>query len=272
MPSLVLALALAAALVHACWNLLIGRAEDSELATAVALVAGVLLFAPVAVLGGHVCAGAIPYLVATNVLEGGYFALLARGYDAGRASAVYPVARGSAPVLVLLVSVAAGQHLDTGEVAGVVAIAAGVVVLRSGAALSRSALTLGLATAGCIAGYTLVDKAGLRHADPLPYLELAMTVPALAYATLVVRRRSWATARRAVSPASVAAGVGVFTAYALTLAALARGTAAPVAAVRETGIVFLTAISAVVFHERIGRRQWLGALTIAVGVMAVALA
>ena len=270
-PIVVLGLVLASALVHAGWNLLLGRAEDSEAATAVALVAGVIVFAPVAFSVGTVSRAATPYVVGSAAFELGYFVLLARAYNTGRASMSYPVARGFAPALVLILSVGAGQSVSATQIAAIGLIATGVTVLRTTGRMSRSGFALGVATAACIAGYTLVDKVGLRHADPLPYLELAMLVPALGYVTMVVRRKGAPAVRRFLSAASVLAGVGVFAAYGLTLAALARGAAAPVAAVRETGIVFLTAMSALILKEPISPRQWIGAIVVTSGVAVIAL-
>lgn len=276
MSPLVLGLVLAAAVVHATWNLLLGRAPDIEAATAVAVVAGLVLFTPVAVstwerTDAAVTHRAVPFLVASALFELGYFALLARSYGTGRPSAVYPVARGSAPVLVLAASLLTGQAISAAAVGGVLAIAAGVVVLRLTPGLTRTGLVLGIATGCCVAGYTLVDFHGLRYADPLPYLELAMTVPALGCVALVARRKGWPALRDAVSAPTVLAGVGVFGAYSLALAALAHGAAAPVAAVRETGIVILTVLSAVFGHEPVSRRQWLGVLVVTSGVMTIAL-
>src|SRR3954471_13502120 len=91
------ALAVSSAFVHALWNLLLARARDSEAATAVALVVGALAFAPVAVLTWDVSSATIPYLAISAALELAYFALLARAYEHGELSLVYPVARGSAP-------------------------------------------------------------------------------------------------------------------------------------------------------------------------------
>jgi drug/metabolite transporter (DMT)-like permease len=267
---LVVGLALAAAVVHATWNLLLSQAPDTEAATAVALVSGVVLFAPVALLAGTVQSRAVPYLLVSNVLEFTYFAVLARAYDRGQASSIYPVARGSAPVLVLLVSLATGAHIDPAELTGVLLVAAGVVVLSAEPGTARRGLGLGAVAGVCIAAYTLVDKAGLRYADPLPYLSAALTCPALAYLAILVRRKSWAAIRITVRPTSVLAGVGVFAAYGLTLAALSRGAAAPVAAVRETSIVILTALTALVLRQPVRRRQWLGGLVVAAGVVAIA--
>jgi drug/metabolite transporter (DMT)-like permease len=67
------------------------------------------------------------------------------------------------------------------------------------------------------------------------------------------------------------AGLGMFGAYALALAALARAAAAPVAAVRESSVVIATALAALVLHERVDRRRWAGAVLVAAGVAAIAL-
>jgi drug/metabolite transporter (DMT)-like permease len=108
----------------------------------------------------------------------------------------------------------------------------------------------------------------LEHADALPYLELVLIVPALAYASWVGRTRL----RAAFDGRAALAGVGMFGAYALTLAALRLAAAAPVAAVRETSIVIATLLGAIVLHEAVGRARLFGALAIAAGVAAIALA
>ncbi len=275
MPPVAFALALAAAFVHAGWNLLLGRADDSEAATSAAMLVGAVVFAPVALVSGHVTAAAWPFLVASNLLELGYIAVLARAYNEGRASAVYPIARGSAPVLVLLASIVLGRGADAAQLVGVGLVAGGVVLLRARASsergVSRAGLLLGLAVGTCIAGYTLVDKSGLQHASPLPYLELAMIGPALGYFALVVHRSGISAVCRAVNRSTVAAGVGLFGAYGLVLLALARSAAAPVAAVRETSVVILTVMSAVWLHETVRRRQWVAVIVIGVGIATLAL-
>jgi drug/metabolite transporter (DMT)-like permease len=266
MPASALLLALAAALVHAVWNMLLAGARDSQAATGVAMAIGCLAFAPVALLAWNVRAGAWPYVGASAVLELLYFALLALAYSRFELSAVYPLARGSAPVIVLLVSaIALGASLSFWAVLGILLVAAGVVLAR-GAGAGQPLLALAVGAA--IAGYTLVDKEGLRHADPLPYLELVLVVPAVAYLAWIGRRR----ARAALGWRSAVAGVGMFGAYALVLAALRLAAAAPVAAVRETSIVIAVVLGALVLHEPVGRRRSLGAVAIVAGVAAIALA
>ncbi|MEA2439136.1 MAG: hypothetical protein QOH76_560, partial [Thermoleophilaceae bacterium] len=102
MPASALGLALAAALVHAVWNLLLAGARDSQAATAVGMCVGCLLFAPA--LLGDVESGVWPWVVASSALELAYFALLALAYSRFSLSGVYPLARGSAPVFVLVVA------------------------------------------------------------------------------------------------------------------------------------------------------------------------
>ncbi|MDQ2982212.1 MAG: EamA family transporter, partial [Actinomycetota bacterium] len=112
MPLTALALALAAAFVHALWNLLLARARDIEAATAVALLVAVAAFAFPAAAFWNVDRRVWPFLVGSAALELVYFALLAAGYRRAEFSVVYPIARGSAPVLVLGVAVA-GLHAST---------------------------------------------------------------------------------------------------------------------------------------------------------------
>jgi drug/metabolite transporter (DMT)-like permease len=73
-------------------------------------------------------------------------------------------------------------------------------------------------------------------------------------------------------PSTALAGLGMFGAYALALAALARAAAAPVAAVRESSVVIATALAAVVLREHVDRRRWAGAVLVVAGIAAIALA
>ena len=100
MPTAALFLALAAAGLHAFWNLVIARARDVEAATAVVLALSIVLYAPVAALTWDVERDVWPYAVASAVLELAYVVLLAAAYRRADLSVVYPVARGVAPVLV----------------------------------------------------------------------------------------------------------------------------------------------------------------------------
>ena len=188
MPPLAFTLALAAAFLHAFWNILLARARDVESATAVALIAAVVVFAPVTVLRFDAEWAVWPFIVVTSLLQLLYFALLATAYRKAELSFVYPVARGVAPALVLVVSVIVlGHGTSAAQVAGVVLVGVGVLLVRG---LKRPAdshaLAFALGIAFVIAAYTLLDKRGITHASPITYLELSMVPAALAYACATV--------------------------------------------------------------------------------------
>jgi drug/metabolite transporter (DMT)-like permease len=266
MPATALVFALSAAVFHALWNLLLARAPDVEAAAAVALITAEVVFAPVAVVLWHADAGVWPWLVGSGLFELAYFALLATAYGRAPLSVVYPVARGGAPVLVLAVSVVAlGQGTSARQVGAVALVVVGVLLVRGLRHPDPKGLVFGLAIACCIAGYTLIDKHGIRHAGPITYLELSMIAPTLAYAGAVVRAKP-ASVRAAVGAPAIVAGLATFVAYAFVLAALSRASAASVAAVRETSVVVATALAAVVLKERVGPARLLGALAVVVGV------
>jgi drug/metabolite transporter (DMT)-like permease len=269
MPLTAFCLALGAASVHALWNLLLARAKDPEAATAVALVTSVIVFAPVAPFVWELQAEAWPYLLVTGCLQLLYFALLITGYRKADVSVVYPVARGVAPVLVLLAGVVVlGHGTSVTQAAGVVLVGLGVLAIRGfrrGADLVGVAF--GLAIAAVIASYTLVDKRGLDYASPVAYLEVSMILPAVLYAAWVARMRGGTVALRAeLTRSSVVAGIATFGAYALVLAALERASAASVAAVRETSVVIATLLAVLVLKEQVGPVRLGGAVLVAAGV------
>jgi drug/metabolite transporter (DMT)-like permease len=258
--------------LHATWNLLTARATDSVTGTAVALAAGALVLAPIAAAAGHLHDAALPYAAASIAFELAYFALLATAYDRAPLSVIYPLARGAAPVLVLLVSaLALGVGLSAAQVAGVGLVALGVLLVRGlRDRPSPTDLALALGVAACLAGYTLVDKESLRHASPLPYLEVVLAPTALVYLLVVLWRRGRAQVRAAVTPSVLVAGVGMFAAYALTLAALRIAPAAAVAAVRECSVVIATGLAAVFLGEAVGPERAAGAVVVTVGIVVLA--
>lgn len=276
MPVDAFVLALGSASLHALWNVLLARERDIHAATAVAMVAAVVAFAPIAALRWDVDDRVWPYIAVTSLLQLVYFGLLAVAYGRAELSFVYPVARGVAPVLVLVGGVVAlGAGAGPGQVVGVCLVALGVILVRGLAGPhDRLGLALGLSIAGVIAAYTLLDKEGIRYADPVVYLELSMVPAAAVYAlAIVVRRRAGALRElaAAVRPAPVGAGLLSFGAYALVLAALARADAASVAAVRETSVLIATGLAAWLLRERVGRGRLLGAALVVVGVALLAL-
>ena len=274
MPATALGLALAAACVHALWNVLLARARDPEAATAVALLVAILAFAPVTAAVWNVHAAVWPFVLGSGALQLAYFTLLAAAYRRVALSVVYPLARGVAPVLVLVIGVAAlGKATSWGQATGVCLVGAGVLLVRGlGRSADAGGVAFGLAIACCIAAYTLIDKHGVTHAGPISYLELTMIGPSLAYAGGIARLKGRAALRSELGPASVIAGLATFAAYALVLAALQRASAASVAAVRETSVVLTAVLAGTVLRERVGPGRLAGAVLVAGGIALLSLA
>lgn len=264
------ALALGSAFLHALWNILLAREQDPEPATAVAICASVVVFAPVALLVWDVDPRVWPFIAASSALQLTYFALLATAYRHAELSFVYPIARGVAPVLVLVVGVVAlGTGATAAQALGVCSVGVGVLLVRGGGGGQRELAggALGLAIASTIAAYTLVDKSGIRYADPIVYLELGMAPVAVGSLVLVALLPSGTTRlRSSVRLLPAVAGVISFLAYALVLAALQRASAASVAAVRESSVLIVAALAGSLLGERVGPLRVAGAGLVVGGI------
>jgi drug/metabolite transporter (DMT)-like permease len=233
----------------------------------------VVALAPISIATWRFSSAAVPFTVASSVLELAYIVLLASAYSFAHLSVVYPVARGSAPVLVAIAgAVALGQTASAVTVAGIAMVAGGIVLVRGlGATVRWRDVGVALAVGVCIAGYTLVDDRGVEHAGALPYLQVVFTASALVYLAGVLRVRGAAAVRRAVTGRTLFAGLGFTGSYGLTLLALERSPAAPVAAVRETSVLIATAFAALVLREPVTRVRLGGAALVVAGVAAIAL-
>ena len=239
------------------------------------LVWGVALLAVPALLTGGVSSEAIPFIAGSAALELVYFVLLARAYVGGEVSVIYPIARGSAPVVVLVFgAIALKEDVPVGAAVGVLAIAAGVLLVglvdlrtRAGTQIDspHRDLLFGLAIGLVIASYTLVDSEAVEHADPIAYLALVIAPCALVYPFV-------AKTRPDLSPRTALTAAATFGAFLMVLAAFRLAPAAPVAAVRESSVVIAAILAAVVLHEQVGPRRIGGAILVAAGVAAIVLA
>ena len=272
MPLSAFLLVLVAAVLHAAWNALLARSRDVRAATVVALVVAVVLAAPVAAATWHVEREAIPWLVASAALELAYFLLLTAAYQRSDLSLVYPIARGTAPILVLVGAAVAGTTLGPAQAVGVVVVGVGVVLVRGvRGPVDGRGVVLALLVGATIAGYTLVDKEGIQHASAPAYLELVLIPVVIAVLGLHLVTEGGSSLRAAASGSAALAGVLSFAAYALVLGALELASAPAVAAVRETSVLFAVALGALLLHEGVGRARVAGAGAVVVGVGLVAL-
>ena len=286
MSTTALLLVLAAAVFHSCWNALAKRARDQFCFLWSAVSVGGVLFLPVVVWTlppGGVPAAAWPYVVATILLHALYFVALGRSYRAGEFSLVYPVARGLG---VALVPVLAGVLLDERPsplgALGIALVVAGIVALQwvarppavPGARRRFGAGTgWALLTGVTIAAYALVDKVGVSHLHPIPYIGLMFAGSLLLLGPAAIGRtarlrQEWASNWRTILVASVM----TLTAYLLVLFAFRLSKAGYVVAAREVSIVVSVVIGRWWFGERRLAARLVGAALVLAGVVCIALA
>ena len=277
-PGFVMAAVLGAALLHAGWNAAIKAEPDKLLAAAaVTLGAGLLgaLALPFLPAPG---AASWPYLAASGVLQVVYYLLLAATYRDADISHVYPLMRGTAPVLVALLN-SGNEALRLPQLAAAALVCAGgaVICLGGGGLLRSSRRSLGLAllTALVIAAYTLVDGLGVRRSGAPAAYTAWLFLLAGAGVVLASRRRlhgRLGAYLRARPLLVLGGGLASAGSYGVALWAMTLAPIAVVAALRETSIVFAAAIAAWVLRERVGPARIAGAVLVAGGAAVLRLA
>jgi drug/metabolite transporter (DMT)-like permease len=279
-----LALVLTAALLHATWNLAVkGVAGDSVAFVWTYVVVSCAIWVPIGVVWVLVEGDRPTWWWLVGALVSGalhvvYQLVLQRGYAEGDLNLVYPLARGSGPMLTFVVAVVfLGQRPGPVEVAGIVAVVAGILLISLGgrALHPREGVFWGLATGATIAAYTLWDNHAVNAlaVPPVPYfvLGLALQLPLLA---VLVRRRAdpvpvrevWRSAR---IPALTVAVLSPL-AYLLVLRAMQLAPVALVAATRESSIVVGAAFGWLVLREPRPARRLVGAVVVLTGIGLIA--
>ena len=278
-PPVLLAV-LGAALLHAGWNALLKRRGEPLPAT-VLVVAGAAGVAVVLLPFLPAPAPASwPFIAASSAVQTIYYLLLIATYRDGEVSHAYPLMRGVAPLLVALANgPLTGERLSGGQWGAMLLICGGVLVqwLTARGATAQGArrtTAFALLTAGVIAAYTLIDGRGVRLSGaPAAYTLWIFLLTGAAVCLCTVRGRArtltaFARANPLVAPLGGLATVG---SYGIALWAMTRAPVAAVAALRETSILFATAIAAFILRERIGRTRLAAVALIACGAVAMRL-
>ncbi|MGW4702127.1 EamA family transporter [Streptomyces sp. NPDC004285] len=266
---------LAAALLHAVWNALAHGAEDRLAVFVLMNLATTGCAAAVACFTPLPDARAWPFLAASAALQVAYQALLLQAYRLGDFGQMYPIARGTSPLLVALVSATAlGRPLSAAETLGVLVISLGLLGLALADGLpgraQLPALAAALGTGVMIASYTLVDGSGVRQSSTgvtgyVAWLFLCQG-PVLPLVAWALRGRSLTARLRPVLGRGLMGGVLSLLAYGLVVWAQDHGSLATVAALRETSIVFAALIGLVMFREPFGRRRITAGALVVTGI------
>lgn len=277
-----LVLVVCAAGLHAGWNAMAKQGRDQVVFLWLATLASTTALLPAGAwyLGSTgLPPTALPFVVATIALHAAYFYALGRAYAAGAYSLVYPVARGLGVALVPIVALLLfDEYPSPLGATGIVLVVLGIVVLSLGKG-SRAAtpgrgrvLLWPVVTGLTIAGYSLVDKAGVARLNPVPYMLLLeggcalLGLPLLAARPRAVRRElhGW----RSIVLAAVMSAL----AYTLVLFAFRLSKTGYVVAARELSIVLSAVIGSVWLREGRLAPRLAGASIVLAGVACIALA
>ncbi|MCC6777268.1 MAG: EamA family transporter [Hyphomicrobiales bacterium] len=280
MDGVVFVAVLVAAACHAGWNAAIKRGLD-PLATTVlislgAATTGVALLPFV----GFPAAPSWPWCFASIVIHLFYFAALIESYRTGDMGQVYPIARGSAPLMTATVTtLVVGEELGVRGWGGIILLVAGVVLLslrggRGLARLDRRAVGFALFTAVTICAYSVVDGIGARLAgSPHAYsavLFVSMGPVMVAYALAWQGRAVFAGVARHLG-IGLAGGAMQLGSYAIAIWAMTVAPIAMVAALRETSVLFGALIAVVVLHEPLRASRVAAACLIVCGLVLIRL-
>lgn len=263
MNSLALGLVLSAAVMHAAWNLLAKRASGGAPFVFVYFVVSAIVYAPVAAIAWSFWPHAlrpidIAFMAGNGLLHTVYFILLQRGYRVGDLSLVYPLARGTGPLLASIAAIAFfGERPSPLAMCGIAAIVGGVLLVsglhRVAGPQARASVAFGLATGVLIAAYTLWDKHAMTALalSPIVYDWGGNCARCLLLAPVAARRwpevvDAWQRHRLEAIGISILSPL----AYILVLWALTWTPVSYVAPARELSILFGTIFGITIFRER----------------------
>jgi drug/metabolite transporter (DMT)-like permease len=263
---------LLAAVTHAAWNAIAHGIKDQLLAFGLIGAGGIVVAIPLVIMTPLPRTACWPYLAASIAIHVCYNLLLMRAYQYGEFGQVYPLARGTSPLVVtILAAIFVRERPSLPQLAGVLVVSAGLLTLvLAGRRPGRPALLAALGTGLTIAAYTTVDGVGVRASgSSVAYIGWLMLLESLGvplYA--LIRRRDVLTKqpRRIIATGLLGGALSVL-AYGLVLWAQTRGALAPIAALRETSVIFGAIIGTVVFREPFGRARIAATIVVSAGIV-----
>ncbi|WP_405735785.1 DMT family transporter [Streptomyces sp. NBC_00028] len=274
MTPAVTAAVLLAAVTHASWNAIAHKITDKLVGFTLIAGGGMLIGLAMVPFVAIPAAGAWPYLLASAVIHVVYYLLLMKSFRLGDFGQAYPIARGSAPLVVtVLAALFAHEVPDGWAAAGIGVSCAGLTGVALWGLRGRrpnwAAIGAALATGLSIAAYTVVDGLGVRASgSSLGYIAWLMALEGVfvpAYALYRLRGQLIGELRPFAAVGLLGAALSV-AAYGLVLWAQTKAELAPIAALRESSIIVGAAIGAVFFKERFGAPRIVAAGLLVAGI------
>jgi len=272
--ALVVPAVLGSAVLHASWNALAHGIRDRLVGFSLIGLAYTGVCSVLVLVTGLPAPAAWPWILASAAVHVLYQLALMGSYRLGQFSQVYPLARGTSPWVVAVVSLALlGQQLPVVELVGVLVVSAGLISLVFLGGRPRRAdvpaLAAAFATGVMIATYTVLDGVGVHTTSVLSYAAWMFLLqgPAIPLLALVRRGHRLAADLRPPLLVGLAGGLVSLLAYGLVLWAQTRGALAPIAALRETSIIIAALFGAVFLHERFDRGRAVAGAVVVLGIV-----
>lgn len=270
----VIALALLAAVLHATWNAFLRSGADRLWTVTVMSLAMLVVAIPFAFIVPLPLPAAWPYLLLSSALQVGYSIFLVSAYRHGELGQVYPIVRGSVPLLVTAGGFAfADQHLAVTPLLGVVLVALGIMSLSlSKERASTKSVLFALTTGVFIASYATIDAIGVRAAgSATTYTTWIFLIygALMAASFIAIRRQLCLDLRSPETLKALAGGMVSLVAYGAVIAAFALGPVGPIAALRETSVVFAVLIGWLFLGEALTTRRVIACAVVALGAILI---
>ena len=265
---------LGSAFLHALWNSLVKTGTSRMGAMVVLSLCEVPIGLAVAAFRAAPTSNAMPWIAASALVHFFYKFFLTLAYERGDLSRVYPIARGTAPLIVALLSgLVLTDVITPTEFAGITLLGLGILLMAQGVFAhgeNRRLIPFALGAAAATAAYTIIDGQGARlSGDAVAYVAWVFVVDGLGFAAAMLVWKGSAILPRARKPwaTGLLAAAASYGAYAISVWAMTVAPIALVAALRETSILFAVLIGWLGFGERMSRAKALAALVIVAGVV-----
>ncbi len=286
MPISALGLLFLAAILHASYHLFYKRSLDKQAFVWCLLLVTIVAYFPLFVARplslpplGWAC------VLASGLAEAAYFASMGKTYQTGDLSVAYPLARGSAPLFIVLwATLFLREQLTTLGLMGILLIAAGLYFInaRSSRDLWKPLLQLGnpvsrwaLLTGFCISVYSIIDKVGTKYVPTFTYIYLVLLVAFLAFTPGILlsgKKASLATEWRVNKAGILISGVADLLTYYLVLLAMRVSYVSYVGSVREMSVVFGAFLGSTLLGEGYGRVRVLASVLVFLGILLIGVA
>ncbi len=277
MSAAIVLLVLLAALLHASWNAFAKTGSDPMLSIAAFHAVAAIIAVPIIFRVPIPNFESLPYLAASVVIHWAYIGLLGKAYDTGDLSQIYPIARGTAPLVVTAISTLfLGEILPNLTMFGILLTCSGIILLSFNNGISRQEdyrpLLLSLSAGLSIAAYTIMDGLGVRYSvDPISYITWLFALAGITFSLIIAflrRKNPKKTLQYCIEHRWVilTGGIATAAAYGIVIYAMYENPIAMVSTLRETSVLMGIIIGVVALKESFGKIRISGAILVIGGI------